>query len=124
VPDGFIREKMWVTRPAGTHLSESQKKPGEYSPLTRDDATNELGQVTLDPIDEDEADSWASPPPVWDHGTTAPASAQRPVSGRVVRVGVQIGRIWGAGGGRRLGMADPVAFQVGVAGRLALRLPR
>jgi hypothetical protein len=33
------------------------------------------------------------------------------VSGRVVRVGVQIGMIWGAGGGRRLGMADPVAFR-------------
>jgi len=68
---------MWVTRPVGTHLSESQKKPGEYSPLTRDDDTNELGQVTLDPIDEDEADSSASPQPVWDYGTTAHASAER-----------------------------------------------
>jgi hypothetical protein len=78
VPEGFIREKMWVTRPAGTHLSESQKKPGEYSPLTRDDETNELGQVTLDPIDEGEADSWSSLPPVWDYGTTASTSAERP----------------------------------------------
>lgn len=78
VPEGFIQEKMWVTRPAGTHLSESQKKPGEYSPLTRDDKTNELRQVTLDPIDEGEADSWSSLPPVWDYGTTASTSAKRP----------------------------------------------
>jgi hypothetical protein len=74
--DRLIREKMWVTRPVGTHLSESQKKPGRYSPLTRDDDTNELGQVTLDPIDEDEADSSASPP-VWDYGTTAHPSTER-----------------------------------------------
>lgn len=75
--DRLIREKMWVTRPAGTHLSESQKKPGKYSPLTRDDDTNELGQVTLEPIDEDEADSSASPQPVWDYGTTEHPSTER-----------------------------------------------
>jgi hypothetical protein len=77
VPDGFIREKMWVTRPAGTHLSESQKTPGEFSPLTRDDDTNELGQVTLDPIGEGETDWSAHPQPVWDYDTTADAPAER-----------------------------------------------
>jgi hypothetical protein len=75
--DRLIREKMWVTRPAGTHLSESHKKPGKFSPLTRDDDTNELGQVTLDPVDEDEADWSAGPQPVWDYGTTANRSAER-----------------------------------------------
>lgn len=73
----LIREKMWVTRPVGTHLSESQKKPGKYSPLTRNDDTNELGQVTLDPIDEDETDSSASPQPVWDYGTAGHQSTER-----------------------------------------------
>lgn len=75
--DGFIREKMWVKRPVGTHLSDSQKQPGEHSPLTRDDATNELGQVTLEDIDEDENDSSASGQPSWDYGATADAPAAR-----------------------------------------------
>jgi hypothetical protein len=85
VLDRFVREKMWVTRPVGTHLSESQKKPGQYSPLTRDDDTNELGQVTLDPIDEDEADSSASPQPAGAYGTTAHSPAERSAADEELR---------------------------------------
>jgi hypothetical protein len=59
------REKMWVEYEDGTHLSQSQKKPGDYSPLTREDDTSRLGQVTLSPIDEDEADSPTDSPPVF-----------------------------------------------------------
>lgn len=50
-------EKMWVTYEDGSHLSRSHKTPGDYSPLTRDDGTNELGHVTLRPVAEDDADS-------------------------------------------------------------------
>jgi hypothetical protein len=50
---------MWVEYDDGSHLSKSQKKPGEYSPLTREDGTNKLGHVTLSDIDEDdEEDPW------------------------------------------------------------------
>ena len=75
--DGFIREKMWVTRPAGTHLSDSQKRPGEHSPLTRDDDTNELGQVTLKKIGEDEDDASAILQPSMDYSDTADAPLAR-----------------------------------------------
>ncbi|MGY4684477.1 hypothetical protein ACWIGG_22170 [Micromonospora aurantiaca (nom. illeg.)] len=51
---------MWVEYDDGSHLSKSQKKPGEYSPLTREDDTNKLGQVTLSDIDEDDEED----PPV------------------------------------------------------------
>jgi hypothetical protein len=98
VPDGFIREKMWVKRPVRTHLSESQKKPGEYSPLTRDDDTNELGQVTLEPIDEDEAGSSAGPQPVWDYGTTAHTPAEQSEADEELRETIVIlaaAVIWG-----------------------------
>lgn len=53
----MIRQKMWVEYEGGSYLSQSQKKPGDYSPLTREYGTNRLGQVTLSPIGEDEADS-------------------------------------------------------------------
>lgn len=53
------RKKMWVEYDDESHLSKSQKKPGEYSPLTREDGTNKLGHVTLSDIDEDdEEDPW------------------------------------------------------------------
>jgi len=55
---------MWVEYENGAHLSQSQKKPGDYSPLTREDGTNRLGQVTLSPIEADEADSVTDSPPV------------------------------------------------------------
>jgi hypothetical protein len=48
------KEKMWVEYEEGAHLSRSVKKPGSFSPLTRDGVTNNLGHVTLDPIDGDE----------------------------------------------------------------------
>jgi hypothetical protein len=53
----MVRERMWVERPAGTHLSQS-RTPGGFSPLARDDGTNELEtHVTLFPDhDEDEQD--------------------------------------------------------------------
>lgn len=56
------RKKMWVEWGDGSELSPSRKKPGEYSPLTREDGTNQLGQVTLSPIDEDEEHSLRDPP--------------------------------------------------------------
>lgn len=75
--DGFIREKMWVTRPVGTHLSDSKKRPGEHSPLTRDDETNELGQVTLESIGEDEDDASPNWAPCVDYGAAADALPAR-----------------------------------------------
>ncbi|MET8353251.1 hypothetical protein [Micromonospora sp. NPDC005206] len=48
------KKKMWVEYDDGSRLSNSQKKPGEYSPLTREDGTNKLGHVTLSDIDEDD----------------------------------------------------------------------
>lgn len=53
----MTREKMWVEYDDGAHLSQSHKKPGDFSALARDDDTNELSQATLSHIDEDEADS-------------------------------------------------------------------
>ncbi|WP_194821975.1 hypothetical protein [Micromonospora sp. S-DT3-3-22] len=50
------KKKMWVEYDDGSHLSKSQKKPGGYSPLTREDKTNKLGQVTLSDIDEEDDD--------------------------------------------------------------------
>ncbi|MEV6928147.1 hypothetical protein AB0M46_27140 [Dactylosporangium sp. NPDC051485] len=47
-------EKMWVDWEDGAHLSRSATKLGSFSPLTRDGATNNLGHVTLRPIDGDE----------------------------------------------------------------------
>lgn len=45
---------MLVEWEDGADLSKSHKKPGQYSPLTREDGTNRLGQVTLSDVDEDD----------------------------------------------------------------------
>lgn len=58
-------EKMWVTYEEGAHLSRSQKRPGDYSPLTRDDGTNELGHVTLSLVAEDEEHSPTGSQPIF-----------------------------------------------------------
>lgn len=63
---------------AGTHLSDSKKRPGEHSPLTRDDDTNELGQVTLENISGDEDDASANWQPSMDYGATADALPRSP----------------------------------------------
>jgi len=47
---------MWVEWEDGSDLSKSRKKPGQYSPLTREDGTNRLGHVTLSDVDEDEGE--------------------------------------------------------------------
>lgn len=47
------KRKMWVEWKDGADLSQSRKKPGNYSPLTRDVDGN-LGHVTLCDIDEDD----------------------------------------------------------------------
>lgn len=47
----YVTEKMYVTRRKDSHYSQSRKKPGQFSPLTRSDE-DELGQVTLSPIEE------------------------------------------------------------------------
>ncbi len=58
-PD-IIREKMWVERPAGTHLSQAGK-PGGFSTLARDDDTNELEtHATLYPVDDEDDDGEAA----------------------------------------------------------------
>lgn len=51
---------MWVEYPDDAELSQSRKKPGHSSPLTRD-AENNLGQVTLSDVDEDDDDSVTDP---------------------------------------------------------------
>jgi hypothetical protein len=48
---------MRVTWDDGSYLSRSSKKPGESSPLTREEGTNRLGHVTLRPLDDGEAAS-------------------------------------------------------------------
>lgn len=72
--DDVIREKMWVTREKNTHLSQSKKTPGQQSPLTRDNDSNELGQVTLSAI-EDEAEDWSQPSIVYVDTAPLPKSA-------------------------------------------------
>lgn len=47
--------KMLVTWEDGAELSQSRKKPGDFSPLTRD-GDNNLGHVTLSDADKDEFD--------------------------------------------------------------------
>jgi hypothetical protein len=50
---GMIREKMWVVRPADTHLSDADG--GGKSALAREDGTNDLvTHATLHPIEDDE----------------------------------------------------------------------
>jgi len=55
--EDMIRERMWVERPAGTHLGKASDGDG-YSPLARDDESNAIDtHVRLHPDDEaDEAD--------------------------------------------------------------------
>lgn len=52
---------MWVEWKDGADLSQSRKKPGDYSPLTRDSEGN-LGHVTLSDVDgdDDEQSGWSS----------------------------------------------------------------
>lgn len=47
------RKRMWVEWEDGAELSRSHKKPGSSSPLTRD-ADGQLGQVTLDELEDDD----------------------------------------------------------------------
>ena len=73
-----IREKMWVSRPRGTHLSQSQKTPGDFSPLTRGDESEELGHVTLSPVgDEDEYQGDAQSSMIFVYNETAPPVKSR-----------------------------------------------
>jgi hypothetical protein len=58
----YVTEKMYVTRRKDSRYSQSRKKPGEFSPLTRSDE-DELGQVTLSPIDE--GDDTPEPEPIY-----------------------------------------------------------
>jgi len=51
------KKKMWVEWDDGSDLSKSRKKPGQYSPLTRQDGTSRLGHVTLSDVDEDDGES-------------------------------------------------------------------
>jgi hypothetical protein len=55
------KKKMWVEWEDGADLSRSQKKPGDYSPLTRDGGNN-LGHVTLSDVGEEED---TDPETVW-----------------------------------------------------------
>ncbi|MGI5418579.1 hypothetical protein [Actinomadura luteofluorescens] len=52
--DEYVTEKMYVTRRKDSHYSNSRKKPGEFSPLTRSEVDAELDQVTLRHVEEDE----------------------------------------------------------------------
>jgi hypothetical protein len=52
---------MWVEWDDDARLSRSRKKPGAYSPLTRDNE-DRLGHVTLSDADEDESESTSSWP--------------------------------------------------------------
>ena len=55
-----IREKMWVERPTGTHLSQASLHGG-FSTLARDDETNELEtHATLFPITNEDDDGEAA----------------------------------------------------------------
>lgn len=56
------KKKMWVEWEDGADLSQSQKKPGDYSPLTRD-ADNNLGHVTLSDVSDGEAAPAPEPSP-------------------------------------------------------------
>lgn len=70
-------KKMWVHLEDGSELSKSRKKPGQYSPLTREDGTGRLGHVTLSEIDEDEGEESSIPytPPVYDSDDNASQSS-------------------------------------------------
>ncbi|MDB5478888.1 MAG: hypothetical protein JWM96_1383 [Alphaproteobacteria bacterium] len=70
------KKKMWVEWEEGADLSRSHKKPGDYSPLTRD-ADRRLGQVTLSDADEDPSPGPApAPSPPTATGTQAAAEPE------------------------------------------------
>jgi hypothetical protein len=76
----MVREKMWVERPAGTHLSEA-RTGGGHSPLVRDNETNELlTHAKLIPVadDEDQDQDQADFPSVflWDDDDDASDSEE------------------------------------------------
>ena len=85
---GMVREKMWVERPEGTHLSDA-RTPGARSPLVRDDETNELlTHARLIPVaddDEDEAGDRTDPPPVflWDDHDASDSEEPSPLDALV-----------------------------------------
>ncbi|MFC5754890.1 hypothetical protein [Actinomadura rugatobispora] len=62
--DEYVTEKMYVTRRKDSHYSNSRKKPGEFSPLTRSEVDAELDQVTLSYIEENEESSAYDSEPV------------------------------------------------------------
>lgn len=68
------KKKMWVEWEDGADLSQSQKKPGDYSPLTRD-GDNNLGHVTLSDVGNGEGEGLTDPEPVWVFVTDEHASA-------------------------------------------------
>jgi len=90
-----IRERMWVVRPAGTHLSEAAGGSGGQRGMARADGTNKLEtHATLFPLDDDEdgADLPADSQPVFIYVTQdAPVSKQddelRELLGALVLIG-------------------------------------
>lgn len=58
---GMDREKMWVERPSGTHLSQS-RTAGALSALVRSDDSNKLEtHATLFPVDDEDEDEPSAP---------------------------------------------------------------
>lgn len=55
------KRKMWVLLDDDADLSQSRKRPGSFSPLTRDEDNN-LGQVILEDIDDDDGDPGVAEP--------------------------------------------------------------
>lgn len=66
---------MWVEWEDGADLSQSRKKPGDYSPLTRD-GENTLGHVTMRDVDEGEGDRMADPETVFVYVTDERPAAE------------------------------------------------
>ncbi len=91
--DGMIWEKMWVRRPERTHLSQSEG--GGYSPLAREDGTNELAtHATLHPIDDDEADAWADLPLLIDLSDESTSDQETPdVLTVLIGIAVTVGAV-------------------------------
>lgn len=74
------RKKMWVEWEDGSVLSQSHKRPGDYSPLTRD-GENKLGHVTLSNVDEDDDVSpsdWAMDSSTYGYEDSSDARAEEP----------------------------------------------
>lgn len=78
--EDFVREMMWVTRRKGTHLSNSQRTPGEFSPLTRDES-DELGQVTLSHISNLGDTSASYSEPIVVYGNDGPVQRSKEQNG-------------------------------------------